>query len=256
MLFFQNQIEKHSSKYTEDDILKISKIFEKYMNIVQEYIANDLELSKNANIHLRSISNYSTRRYLKYNVFHKVYEKNNEEFSKLSSKIKSTSKFPPIIEHYVWKKAISELMNIDKISHEEKSNNSSKNLTDFSAIDEFLEIEPININVIEEKKEDFIYSLSLLNKCRALNKWFSTISKAFLLLVEDSNEVTADDLLQFAAFVFVLSDVKTLVSSIQYIKNMNWTPNPEEMGEYQYVLTTTQSSLEYLKTRFKDLIDM
>ena len=110
--------------------------------------------------------------------------------------------------------------------------------------------------MLSKKKEDFIYSLSLLSKYRALNKWFSTISKAFLLLVEDSNEVTADDLLQFAAFVFVLSDVKTLVSSIQYIKNMNWIPNPEEMGEYQYVLTTTQSSLEYLKTRFKDLIDM
>ena len=40
-------------------------------------------------------------------------------------------------------------------------------------------------------------------KLSALKKCVTSISKAFLLLSEDTDEVTADDLLQFTSFVLV-----------------------------------------------------
>ena len=201
MNFFEEQIENNTSKLNEENISKISLIFNKYMSIVQEYIMNDPELCKNANLHLSSISNYVTRRYLKYNVFQKVYKTRDNDFKILSSKIKSISKFPPIIEHYVWKKAISELLDIDEIHLETKVNSGRNNETKDK--DNLLRIYSLSINIIKTHPQiDFIHLLSLSNKFKALHKCFSTISKAFLLLVEDTNEVTADDLLQFAAFVF------------------------------------------------------
>ena len=84
---------------------------------------------------------------------------------------------------------------------------------------------------------------------KIFNDWFTLISRAFLLLSEDTNEVTADDIMQFTAFVFVLSEAKGLISNLEFLRAFN-NINGENDGIDEYVITTVYSCIEYIKNRF------
>ncbi|CAI2372473.1 unnamed protein product [Moneuplotes crassus] len=84
-------------------------------------------------------------------------------------------------------------------------------------------------------------------KMTALIKCLTAISRAYLLLSDQSDEVTADDILQFSSFIFIKSGINDLAGYLEYIKAFHYTPKDEMQGIGQYCFITAQSCLEYLK---------
>lgn len=84
-------------------------------------------------------------------------------------------------------------------------------------------------------------------KMESLVKWLTAVSRAYLLLSDQTDEVTADDILQFSSFIFVKSGVSNLAGYLQYIKTFHYTPPNETQGIEQYCFITAESCLEYLK---------
>lgn len=55
-------------------------------------------------------------------------------------------------------------------------------------------------------------------KLDALVKCLTAVSRACMLLSEQSDEVTADDILQYSSFVFIKSGIKNIAGYIKFIK--------------------------------------
>ena len=84
-------------------------------------------------------------------------------------------------------------------------------------------------------------------KMEALVKWLTGVSRAYLLLSDQSDEVTADDILQFSSFIFIKSGISNLAGFLEYIKAFHYTPQLEMQGIDQYWFITAQSWLDYLQ---------
>ena len=84
-------------------------------------------------------------------------------------------------------------------------------------------------------------------KLGSLVKCLTAVSRAYLLLSDQTDEVTADDILQFSSFIFIKSGIRDLAGYLQYIKAFHYTPSNETQGISQYWFITAESCLEYLK---------
>ena len=84
-------------------------------------------------------------------------------------------------------------------------------------------------------------------KMEALVKCLTAVSRAYLLLSDQTDEVTADDILQFSSFIFIKSGINDLAGYLQYIKAFHYTPPSEMQGIEQYCFITAESCLEYLR---------
>lgn len=75
----------------------------------------------------------------------------------------------------------------------------------------------------------------------------TAVSRAYLLLSDQTDEVTADDILQFSSFIFIKSGINNLAGYMRYIKAFHYTPPNEMQGIDQYWFITAESCLEYLR---------
>lgn len=71
-------------------------------------------------------------------------------------------------------------------------------------------------------------------KMESLVKCLTAVSRAYLLLSDQTDEVTADDILQFSSFIFIKSGVNNLAGYMQYIKAFHYTPPNDMQGIEQY----------------------
>jgi hypothetical protein len=90
------------------------------------------------------------------------------------------------------------------------------------------------------------YEKSPHKKMESLVKCLTAVSRAYLLLSDQTDEVTADDILQFSSFIFIKSWVQNLAGYIQYIKTFHYTPSTDSQGIEQYWFITAESWLDYL----------
>lgn len=74
------------------------------------------------------------------------------------------------------------------------------------------------------------------NKLSTIVKCLTTISRAYLLLSDFCDEVTADDILQFTCYVLLKSNLTNLYSFIRYIKAFNYFPLKEHQGMESFCL--------------------
>lgn len=71
-------------------------------------------------------------------------------------------------------------------------------------------------------------------KMESLVKCLTAVSRAYLLLSDQSDEVTADDILQFSSFIFIKSEINDLAGYLEYIKAFHYTPQVDMQGIEQY----------------------
>ena len=210
---------------------------------------DDEILKENYKTHLASINDYLVSRYLKYDIIKDIFDDNESVVFEKMRIVKRISGFPPIMNHPIWNKSKMMLKNIEKsyIGNEQDSTLEEEKKC-YSKREQSMFL----IDKYEEASSDsgsWIDHSSLSQKMKIFNDWFTSISRAFLLLAEDTNEVTPDDLMQFTAFVFVLSEAKGIISSLEYVKAFTNIFHENE-GMNEYVITTASSCIEYIKSKF------
>ena len=81
----------------------------------------------------------------------------------------------------------------------------------------------------------------------SLTNTIAMISKSFFLLSDETSEVTADDLLQLTTVVIRSSGLPDLQSYLNIVKTFCMIPN-QDNGMKDYIITTFESSIQYLKS--------
>ena len=229
----------------------LKKFTNSYVGLIKDELRKDEYLKSDYKQHLISINEYLVSRYLKYDIIKEIYQDYETVIHEKMKVVKRISGFPPIMSHPVWNKPKLILKNIQQSYYgdelaEEQENEDSKALKRQESM--FFQIDKLENT--KNYENWWIDRSSISQKLKVFNYCLTSISRAFLLLAEDTDEVTADDLMQFTAFVFVLSEVKGLISSLEYLKAFTTSIIHENQGVSEYVITTASSCIEYIMNRF------
>jgi len=74
-------------------------------------------------------------------------------------------------------------------------------------------------------------------------KSITMISRAYSLLSETGDDVTADDILQLVSYVILRSSVSQLYTHILYVKALNYEPESEQSGIKTYCIRSLEIAL-------------
>lgn len=176
-------LEKKLQSETGDSDNEAQETYAKILNLIKDEFMKHDKYKESIDWHMKEVNNYLTKVYFRFDALENKF-KNEGIDQKLNAKLKA-------LQESDFEKMLEIPQNMKKHSIWKK------------AIKEL---------------DNFRRKVTPQGKLESIVKWMTTISRAYLLLSDYWDEVTADDILQFTWYVLLKSNIKFVNSWIRYIR--------------------------------------